>query len=196
MTGNLVLLGLAAGTTNASLAISAGLAFLGYAIGTAIGAFVTDSRHIRVPAALLVELALLVAFTAVWEALGAEPRDVAKHVLVVILSAAMGIQSAAVLSLGMPDISTTYMTSTLTRVVMQLARAHRGERPQGWAVARLIALIAGAALTALLLEKARAFTPALALAALASALALQLAHVTRRTGAGGGGEGGVSPEGS
>jgi hypothetical protein len=152
MTGNMVLLGLAAGTSNATLASSAGLAFAGYGIGTAAGPMVTNRHRSSVLSGLCVELALLAAFTAVWEVLKADPGVLAKHILVVA-------------------------------------------RPDTWAMARLFALIAGAALTALFLISAPTYAPALPLAALALVVGLELAHVARRPGAGGSREGSVGTEG-
>lgn len=172
MTGNMVLLGLAAGTSNATLALASGLAFLGYVSGTTAGALIT-ARSRGMLKAIVVELCLIIVFTAVWEALDARPGVIAKHALVFVVSAAMGLQSAAVISLGVPNFSTTYMTSTLTRVFMQLtAKARSGGHIDAWALGRLLALIAGVALTALLLLDAPRFAPALPLAALSLALAL------------------------
>ena len=81
----------------------------------------------------------------------------------------MGGQSAAARQLGNPNVGTTYLTGTLTSLVSSLAARRR---PDPEAVAVILALIAGAAAGAGLLEAAPITTPLLAIAGVGTAVAL------------------------
>lgn len=169
MTGNIVLLGLAAGTSDAGLAESTGFAFAGYAAGVLLGATVARHTERALRAGLPVQLALLSGFTAVWEITSARPAGALRWTDLVLASTAMGMQSSLVMSLGMPRLSTTYMTSTLTRLLFGAVGGH-GRTQVDWAAAsRLLALGTGAVLAALLVGTAAQFAPALSLAGVAAA---------------------------
>ncbi len=174
ITGNLVLLGLAAGTGAGTLAVSGGTAVAGYCAGVLAGARIAaggadgpqgaggDPRGAArwpagVQAALAAELGLLAVFTAGWELAGAAPRGAARLILLALLAAAMGGQSAAVRRLG--QVSTTYLTGTATGVLAGLVT---GNRPDGrWrSVAALAAVVAGAACGGVLAVFAPAWAPA------------------------------------
>lgn len=179
MTGNMVLLGLAGATADAHQAISAGLAFIGYAAGALTGARTAEavgkgatSRR-AVVAVLALELVTLLAFGIVWLVVGggAEAAVSLRRVLLVLAAASMGLQSSAVKAMGAADLSTTYLTGTLTRLLFALATRH-GKRPDPWDGLRLLALIAGAALTGLVLHGAPRLMPVLPWGVFAVALAV------------------------
>ena len=163
ITGNLVLLGVAAGTGRAELAVHSGVAMAGYVAGVAAGAPLAARRH---PAAgtwppsvtitLAVELVILIAFSVGWELAGARPAGGGQLALVAVLAAAMGLQAAAVRRLG--QMSTTYLTSTLTALVAGLMT---GSKPDGAArsVGVLFTIIIGAIAASMILEGARAWLP-------------------------------------
>lgn len=179
MTGNMVLLGLSAGTGDADLAWHAGAAIVSFAAGVALGARIAgapqpdDGLWPRgVTRALTVELALFALFAAGWQlAGGGEPSAEATQVLLLALMAvALGLQSGAILRFGVPGLSTTYLTGTLTTAVTALVRG----RPLGHVAqqARLLAgVIAGAAAGAVVVTEAPRFAPLLQLALLAVVLA-------------------------
>jgi uncharacterized membrane protein YoaK (UPF0700 family) len=174
ITGNLVLLGVAAGTGTGALAVSCGTAVAGYCAGVLAGARIAargadgpqgaggDPRGAPrwpagVQAALAAELGLLAVFTAGWELAGAAPHGAARPILLALLAVAMGGQSAAVRRLG--QISTTYLTGTATGMLAGLVT---GKRPGGlWrSLAALAAIVAGAACGGLLAVFAPAWAPA------------------------------------
>lgn len=171
MTGNLVLLGLAAARLSGTLAVHTLVAFAGYVAGVAAGARLVPAGKVReghvhhsVPAVLLVELVLLAGFTAGWELTGAAPHAGSQLVLAAVASAAMGTQSAAARGLS-ARVSTTYLTGTLTTVVAALVQP--GSRRVEWREAtQLLALASGAAAGGLLLVTVPAALPAIPLAAL------------------------------
>jgi uncharacterized membrane protein YoaK (UPF0700 family) len=164
ITGNLVLLGVAAATQSASLAIHSGVALAGYSAGVLIGAPIATRRArggetwpLSVSVTLVAEFCVLAAFSVGWELTGGSPGSTAQVLLIAALAVAMGIQSAAVRQLG--GMSTTYLTGTLTAVVTELVTRDRGP---GFArsVGVLAAIVSGAAVGGLVAEHAPAWLPA------------------------------------
>src|SRR5262249_51838406 len=147
MTGNLVLLGLAIGELSGALATHAVVAFAGYMTGVAIGARLVPAGeapgapwHRAMPVALLVEFVLLAGCAVGWGLAGAAPGGAAQLVLLAVLAAAMGTQSAAARGFG-ARVSTTYLTGTLTGVVAAwVTPGHRRERLQGREMLLILAL--------------------------------------------------------
>jgi uncharacterized membrane protein YoaK (UPF0700 family) len=121
---------------------------------------------------LLAELILLAGFTLGWEVTRASRAGWAEFTLLAVAAEAMGVQAAAVKETGLTDVSTTFLTGTLTGLVSSLASPGQ-DTPYG--VRRLgvlLGLLAGAGLSGLLIATAAASAPALTLAALVIALAL------------------------
>lgn len=177
MTGNLVLLGLAAGRTDPALALATGLAFVSYAAGVAVGARVAGPRDdsfpgLRLPAALLAELAVLGSFAGVWAAQAGQPAGTWAHVALGLAGGAMGVQSAAVMRLPTTAVSTTYLTSTLTRLIYRAVNPGDAGPFNSGAAARLLALAAGAVAGALILGTRPVLVPLPSLLALAACAAL------------------------
>jgi uncharacterized membrane protein YoaK (UPF0700 family) len=163
VTGDLVLLGAAAGTGRPELAVHSGVALAGYLAGVMAGAPLAGRRHHAsgtwppsVTVTLAVEFVILVAFTVGWELAGTHPSGGGQLALVAVLAAAMGLQAAAVRRLG--QMSTTYLTSTLTALVAGLVT---GSKPDGMArsLGVLATLIIGAIAASVVLEGARAWLP-------------------------------------
>jgi len=163
ITGDMVLLGVAAGTGRAELAVHSGVALAGYMVGVAAGAPLAARRHHAagtwppsVTITLAVELVILAAFSVGWELAGTHPAGGGQLALVAVLAVAMGLQAAAVRRLG--QMSTTYLTSTLTALVAGLVT---GSKPDGIArsLGVLAAIIIGAIAGSVILEGARAWLP-------------------------------------
>lgn len=177
MTGNMVLLGLSAGTSDGALALHAAAAIVSFAAGVALGARIAGAPRPgdgpwprAVTRALTVELALFTAFAIGWQAAGGEPSAGATQVLLLALTAvALGLQSGAILRFGLSGLSTTYLTGTLTTAVAALVRG----RPLGDVAqqGRLLAgVIAGAGAGGLLATEAPRLAPLLQLALLGAVL--------------------------
>ncbi|HEV2450740.1 MAG TPA: YoaK family protein [Streptosporangiaceae bacterium] len=153
ITGNLALLGVSAGRHDATLALNGGLALAGYGIGVLAGtpfARVPEGGQppwpARVTVTLSAELGLLVAFSALWLVSGEQRGTPARLALLMLAAAAMGMQSTAVRRLG--QMSSTYLTSTLTGVLSAFAlRRVPSEWPRSVGV--LAAMVTGAVLGAL-----------------------------------------------
>ena len=176
MTGNLVLLGLAAERLSATLATNTLVAFAGYVAGVAAGVRLVPAgqlprwrMHRAVPA-LLVELVLLAGFTVGWELTGTRPHDGSQLALLAVAAAAMGTQSAAARALS-SRVSTTYLTGTLTTVVAALV-TRDARRVQWREAAQVLALAGGAAAGGLVLATAPVALPALPIAAILLVIAV------------------------
>jgi uncharacterized membrane protein YoaK (UPF0700 family) len=172
ITGNLVLLGLAAALRSGPQAIHSSVAVAGYMVGVLIGAPIAARRGRTgetwppsVTVALITEFCVLTGFSVGWELTGGHPGRTAQFVLAATTSAAMGIQSAAVHRLG--GMSTTYLTGTLTQVITELVTR---ARPPGFAtrIGVFAAIIFGAGLGGLMALYAPAWLPAVILTPLAA----------------------------
>jgi uncharacterized membrane protein YoaK (UPF0700 family) len=183
MTGNIVLCGLAAARGSISLVTHTVVAFLGYVAGVFAGTRIAWYRSTapgedggdtenggtlapHVTASLLAELALLAGLVVGWELTGSNPGGLVQFTLLAVAAAAMGIQASAVQQMGLTEVSTTYLTGTLTGLVGSLANPARSKREGLIRPGVLLGLAAGALLSGMLLAVAPAGVPALPVAAL------------------------------
>lgn len=180
MTGNMVLLGIGAAQGDRSLATNAAGAIACYILGCVAGtrlagtATAGDKTWPRsVTRALAVETAVILAFASAWWCTGSQPASNIQLPLLVANSFALGIQSSAVQRFGVPGLSTTYMTGTLTTVVVKLTSgrpakdvAHSGQI--------LLGLIGGAVLATLLVTQCPTAAPLVQIACLVTTLILGL----------------------
>ena len=120
---------------------------------------------------MLVAQGIVLACTAVgWEVAGAHPRGAAQVALLAGAAAAMGSQSAVVIALAIPGISTTYMTGMLTGILADLATS---AGPAVSSRMRLLAtLIAGAIAGGITYAQAPRLAPLIPLVPLACAIGL------------------------
>jgi uncharacterized membrane protein YoaK (UPF0700 family) len=176
MTGNMVLLGLAAAKENAAIAYHTGVAFVGYVVGSLAGARVAGHVHDDdqlwprpIVIALGVELALILVFAVWWEFVSGTPTSAEAYALLALNAVALGVQSAAVLRFGISGLSTTYLTGTLTQLLAGLTK--RNEPIQGRSILILMALIGGAAVGAALAIHAPMVAPLFPLGVLALVVA-------------------------
>jgi uncharacterized membrane protein YoaK (UPF0700 family) len=136
MTGNTVLLGLALAQGEVLAALRSIVALIGFVLGVFVGAIIVgrDSEPAEWPtvvtAALALEAAIL-GISAATTCLLDSTRTSVIYWLIILLALAMGIQSAAVRRLGVPGIATTYITGTLTTLMVDLLGWLR------WVAARL-----------------------------------------------------------
>jgi uncharacterized membrane protein YoaK (UPF0700 family) len=176
MTGNMVLVGIAAGTGDASALGLVTTAIAGYVAGVALGSRIAGTPQAddglwpaAVTRALAAEFVLLAGFAVAWWSLGSHPSPGWYAPLLACNAAALGTQSSAILRFGAGGLSTTYLTGTLTTVVSRLVTrqplhtVHQSTRI-------LTALILGAGGGAALATHARPFAPALQLGLLLTVL--------------------------
>jgi uncharacterized membrane protein YoaK (UPF0700 family) len=177
MTANMVLLGLSAGHQNGPLALHAGVAVTGYIVGAVAASRVAApsgraAGRWSAPffAVLVGEAIVLAGIAAGWEVAGAHPGGAAQVALLGGAAAAMGSQSAAVRAMGIPGISTTYMTGLLTGVLADLVA------PAGPAIGSrlrlLAALIGGAVASGITYAQAPRLAPLIPLALLVGVIGI------------------------
>jgi len=187
VTGTMVLLGVAAGTHNPALAENCAVALASYVAGVLVGAPLAARRAGRwlerwrgrrphaatalreiwpswLTVALALEFSVLVMFCVGWELSGGRPAGAGQPVLLAVAGVAMGIQASTVRQLG--EISTTYLTGTLTGVIAGLVT---GRKPNGLerSLGIFAAVIVGAGSSAVVAEYVPALLPAVVLVPLA-----------------------------
>jgi uncharacterized membrane protein YoaK (UPF0700 family) len=169
MSGNIVLLGLAVGSSAGPEAVRSVISLVVYALGV-----FAASRLIRSPASSLWPTGLTMALgcgaiaqagvLAGWLGASGHPDELFKVVLVGFSALAMGLQGGAVARLRISGVTTTYVTGTLTGLIGGLALGTGTDRELARRAVVLVALLAGAACGALLLTYVRSGAPALPLA--------------------------------
>jgi uncharacterized membrane protein YoaK (UPF0700 family) len=127
MTGNTVLLGIAVAQVDNHATIRASFSLVGFLVGAIIGTWIVERDQsksvwpLAVTFALALEWIILLVFAVGRQlASGALPTLAATAILIVFSALAMGIQSAAIHRLGISGIATTYITGTLTNLIVQL----------------------------------------------------------------------------
>jgi uncharacterized membrane protein YoaK (UPF0700 family) len=130
--------------------------------------------------ALALEFCVLAAFCAGWELAGGHPSRGAQFLLLILVGSAMGIQGATVRQLG--EISTTYLTGTLTGVVAALVI---GRMPDGLSrsLGIFAAVVAGAVGSAVITTYAPLLLPLPVLTPLALVVWIASARFGPRPGA-------------
>jgi uncharacterized membrane protein YoaK (UPF0700 family) len=133
MTGNAVLLGIAAGQGKSTDAVHSVIALLAFAAGIVIGAMLVGEggkpkRWTLVRRAVLLETMILAIFTAVCRV----PLENSAVITLMVAASglAMGLQSATVKRLNLPGIATTYITGTITNLFSGLVHHHWGSGPR------------------------------------------------------------------
>jgi len=169
MTGNIVFLGFGIAEIEGPDVIPVIFALSMFVVGSFLGLRITALRSQESgswPPAMTVLLALVAiaeaAFLVVWLATAGQPSPKVSDVLIVLFSLAMGIQTAAVRSLGVQGVFTTAGTFTLVAFAGTFAGSRsRAEMPRLAGV--LVGLVAGAVGGGLLFLHARSYAPVLPL---------------------------------
>ncbi|MBN2427167.1 MAG: DUF1275 domain-containing protein [Deltaproteobacteria bacterium] len=137
MTGNTVLFGLSVGQGEYLAALRGVVALAGFALGVAAGTVIVDCRPknkdwpVTVTWALVLEVVLLVFFVLLWHLSGGERSGGLRYGMITVSAMAMGIQSAAARCLGVPGITTTYITGTLTTLMATVVHLRLWKKPFG-----------------------------------------------------------------
>jgi uncharacterized membrane protein YoaK (UPF0700 family) len=147
MTGNMALLGIAVSRGQLSGAFQGLSALTGFVVGAATAAAVSEYRgNIGLPRELrplfALEAAYLACFALLWTTTRHPPEGSAVFALIVLSSAAMGIQSVAARRINAPGINTIVFTSTLVSIITSITTAVvRRARPLvGFAARRQIGI--------------------------------------------------------
>ncbi|HTX13375.1 MAG TPA: YoaK family protein [Solirubrobacteraceae bacterium] len=178
MTGNVVLLGFGVAGSGGLPVVAPIVSLFSFLIGAGAGGVLSKrlaDRHSGLVArALGIETVLLAAAAILAAVATVHPGDAAAYALIVLMALAMGVRNAVVRRIGVPDLTTTVLTLTLTGLAADSRIAGGTGNGSTRRIAAVLAMLAGAVVGALLLKTAL-FLP-IALAA-AAALATGLAYV-------------------
>jgi len=165
ITGNLVQVGSAVVDLDLRLAARCAIAVAGFAVGVALGALVLRQAQPgwtgRTTLVTSAEFLLIVVVAAAWWASHGRPGVAGVDALLGLAAIAMGLQSAATVTSGLPGAATTYFTGTLTRAVRTIVTESQGLARGSRSALRLVALLAGAVAGGLTLQLAPLWAPAL-----------------------------------
>jgi uncharacterized membrane protein YoaK (UPF0700 family) len=156
MTGNVVFIGFAlGGAPDLSVARSL-VALSAFASGSLIGGRAANAGD-RTPAALLLTaMSIEILLLLIAAAATLVPQRMAQsnvYLVLVFTALAMGLRNAVVRKLGVPDLSTTVLTLTVTGLAAD-SRWSGGEAPrQGRRLFSMLAMCAGALIGAVLLRQ-------------------------------------------
>jgi uncharacterized membrane protein YoaK (UPF0700 family) len=191
MTGNLVFLGLGVADASQSDLSRVLIALAGFAAGVFMATRIVEASRDSgvwprgVTVALGVTLMLQAAFLALWVATNGLPGSGSGDVMTAIMALAMGLQSGAILTLGVRGVFTTAATATAIFLFRDLAAPSGSATVERARLAgELGALVAGATAGALLLVHARTYVPVLPLVTTALVIATASISLHGRTGAG------------
>jgi uncharacterized membrane protein YoaK (UPF0700 family) len=150
-TGNVVFLAFALAGADGLSARAALVSLLAFALGAALGGLYVshrEARRGRAIGAFMVEAGLCVAAAVAAIDLGSS--DLRRDVVIALLALAMGMRNATVRRLGVTDVSTVVLTTTLTGLFSDLPGALRDggatARRAGSVAAMFVGALAGAAL--------------------------------------------------
>jgi uncharacterized membrane protein YoaK (UPF0700 family) len=181
MTGNVVFIGFAlAGAPGFSLWGSV-VALAGFLVGAGVGSIAISRfgahRGKLLRNALVVQLALFV-FALVISLTGGASLPVTDQLLIVAMGAiALGIQNAVVRHLGVPDMTTTVLTMTLTGIGSDLR--HRDLAMAARHLIAVLAMLIGAGVGALLVLRFSVSAGILAVTVVLAAVLIGTAVVAR-----------------
>ena len=181
ITGNLIIVGRSIGSSALTPAVHVIVSVAGYVAGVAAGARLRRRFDRRSPQArwpksatlvLAAEWVVLVAVNITWISYDGNPPAAATDLMLASAAIALGMQGTAARAIsGNP--STTYMTGALTALVEALATGGR-RTADASAVVGLLALVAGAACSAVLVVHARPAALLPPLATLATVVVIKL----------------------
>jgi uncharacterized membrane protein YoaK (UPF0700 family) len=168
MTGNIVLLGLAASRSEGPVVLRSAVSLAVFIVGVfAATRIATRSPRLHswlaVRASLVLEVTLQAAFLAAWVGASGHPGLALEVVLVALSALAMGFQSGAVRMLGI-GVSTTYVTGTLAGLIGGLAASSGSRRDLVRRAMVVASLLVGALCAGLAVVYLRTVAPVLPLA--------------------------------
>ena len=157
MTGNIVFLGFGLAGRGGLPVVAPLVSLAAFLLGAGLGGRLPGDpdlgRAVKIEVSLLAAAAVFAAATAV------HPLAASGDAVVGLLALAMGVRNATVRRLGVPDLTTTVLTMTLTGLAAD-------RRPTARRTEAVLAMVAGAVTGALLLDAGLA-APLAAAAALA-----------------------------
>jgi uncharacterized membrane protein YoaK (UPF0700 family) len=185
MTGNVVLLGFGiAGSSGLPVVaplVSLGSFLMGAVVGGSLARRMADRHAEMMSRGLGIEAALLAIAAIAAMAGNVRPGTALGYALIVLLATAMGVRNAIVRRIGVPDLTTTVLTMTLTAVAAESQLAGGSGKGSARRAAAVATMLLGAVVGALLLQ-IETWVPVAAAAVIAVATWLLYVPSARRLG--------------
>jgi uncharacterized membrane protein YoaK (UPF0700 family) len=170
MTGNVVLLGFGIAGTPGLPVVSPIVSLLAFLLGAGVGGFlaskIADRHALHVGSAMGIEVVLIAITVLLAVVVHIRANALSGDVIVGLLALAMGVRNATVRRIGVPDLTTTVLTLTLTGLAADSPLAGGTGKGTTRRISAFAAMLAGAVAGALL-RKASFTLPLAAAAALA-----------------------------
>ena len=174
MTGNVVLLGFGIAGTGGLPVIAPLVSALAFVIGAIAGgrlALATAGRRRRqLTTTLMIEVALIAVAGALAAIVNVQADHVTGDAIIAVLALAMGVRNATVRGLGVPDLTTTVLTMTLTGLSADSRLAGGSGKGTARRTAAVVSMLVGAMIGALAVKSSLVL--ALILAAVLALVAL------------------------
>jgi uncharacterized membrane protein YoaK (UPF0700 family) len=188
MTGNVVFLGFALAGAPEFAIVDSLLALVSFGLGAVVGgklaARVGDHRGKHLSTAAIIQAVFLAASVVLALRSGVPIAAGYRYALLAVLGTSMGIQNATARKLGVPDMTTTVLTQTITAIGADSALAGGHGSRAGRRLVAVGAMLAGAAVGAVLVLQvnvAYALVLALLLVAFVAAAARRVCQAVRTT---------------
>ena len=156
MTGNVVLLGFGIAGSGGLPVVAPIVSLAAFLVGAGAGGVLAKrmgERHPQhVARALGFEVVLIGAAAIVAAAVDVRPGAFSGDVVIALLALAMGVRNATVRVIGVPDLTTTVLTMTLTGLAADSTLAGGSGKGSARRTAAVLAMLAGAVAGALLLK--------------------------------------------
>ena len=156
MTGNIVFLGFgiagSGGLPVVAPLVSLGAFLLGAAAGGVLANRIGDHHPQHVARALAIEVSLIATAAVLALAVDIRPNTLSGDMVIALLAFAMGVRNATVRRIGVPDLTTTVLTMTLTGLAADSPAAGGSGKGSVRRVAAVLAMLSGALAGALLLK--------------------------------------------
>jgi uncharacterized membrane protein YoaK (UPF0700 family) len=156
MTGNVVLLGFgvagAAGLPVIAPLVSLCAFLVGSSAGGVLAKRMGDRHPVHVARALAIEVSLIAAAAVFTAVVTIRPDALSGDIVIALLAFAMGVRNATVRRIGVPDLTTTVLTMTLTALASDSPLAGGSGKGGARRIAAVLAMFCGALAGALLLK--------------------------------------------
>jgi uncharacterized membrane protein YoaK (UPF0700 family) len=183
MTGNIVLLGFGIAGSAGLPVVAPIVSLAAFLAGSGAGGMLarrTGDRHPEhIARALWIESGLVLVAAMLAAATDVRPTTLSGDAVIALLALAIGVRNATVRHFGVPDLTTTVLTMTLTGLAADSRIAGGSGEGSARRIAAVLTMLCGAVAGALLLEISLV-PPLLVAAALALLVALVYVPIARR----------------
>jgi len=156
MTGNVVLLGFGIAGSGGLPVLAPIISLVAFLIGAGAGGILAKRMLERHPehlgAALAVEVSLISIAAIIAVVVTIRQRAFSGDLLIALLALAMGVRNATIRRIGVPDLTTTVLTGTLTALAADSPLTGGTSRGLTRRSASIVAMLVGAIVGALLLK--------------------------------------------